>query len=236
MGSAVHNAITLFYHLPPAQQNKESLIKGLEQTWRNFDIAPEIDTLPLGKVGGFKTKEQERAAYRETQKMLKNFYNMRQADWNIHYLPTPSFARSIEDYKNLIVPLNKDYDISGKFDLVVKEESGLHIIDFKTGKSEENSNFQLRFYKLLAAKNFNQPVTKASFYYLKFERKREVDMTKHSQKSIEKEILEKIENIVTTREFEPHPTNRCDFCLFRKTCSRNIDSQPETSAPEDLPF
>src|SRR5918912_462716 len=99
---------------------------------------------PLGKWGGFQTLEEEREYYREAQNMLRNFYKICETNPDIAFLPTQDLKRSIEGYKNLITHINDSFDISGKFDLILKTSGRLHIIDFKTSKKEESDFFQLR--------------------------------------------------------------------------------------------
>ena len=240
LGGAIHNAITLFYHLPHEKQTLEELLLSLRETWRNFDVAPKMEELPLGKVGGFKTIEEERQAYREAQEMLENFFEMRSPDWDIFYRPTKDFVNSIEDYKGLITPLNEGADISGKFDLIIEEKDGLRIIDFKTGRNDREDVFQLHFYKILAEKNFQIPVAKGSFFFLKSKTEKEHNLEGQDAKELENEILERIENIKQTVTFEAQPSTLCQFCLFRNFCSegglKTTGSREEIEAPSDLPF
>jgi len=144
LGKAIHNAITLYYYLSLSQRTKENLMKKLEEAW--ISEARWNKKPPLLQWGGFESVEE-----------------MAEENPAIHYLPTEDFRRSIKDYQDLIVSLNDDYDISGKFDLITQDNDGLHIIDFKTAKKEKTDPFQLDFYQLLAELNFNKPVERASF-------------------------------------------------------------------------
>lgn len=241
LGKAVHNAITLFYHSPPKERTQDLLVKHLKKTWRS-EIIWNQDP-PLGNWGGFGTIEEERNSYRQATLMLKNFLKMAEIEPEIEYLPTEDFNRSIDDYKNLITPLSADFDISGKFDLIIKDENeNLSIVDFKTGKNDDDDAFQLRFYKILAETNLNKPVQKASFYFLKSAEKKEFDLGNWSSKEIKGEILEKINVIKNTKNFETKPSKLCKFCLFKEFCpeKRNIDEiitgTSIEDSPNDLPF
>lgn len=241
LGKAVHNAITLFYYLPARQRTEQSILEQLKKTWVSevqWNKKP-----PLEKWGGFKTIEEERDSYREAILMLKNFFGIAEHEPEIEYLPTEDFRRSIDDYLNLITPLNQDFDISGKFDLIIRDsDDSLHIIDFKTGKKEDNNDFQLRFYKLLAEENFKKPVKKASFYFLKSGNKREFDLGEGETERIKKEILGKINLIKATDSFEPKPSKLCKFCLFKGFCPEKervnqiIGEVDEEDYSDDLPF
>ena len=216
LGKAVHNAITLYYYLPLSQRTEENLMKKLEEAW--VSEARWNKKPPLLKWGGFESLERERGVYREAIKMLKNFLKMAEENPTVHYLPTEDFRHSIKDYQDLIIPLNENYDISGKFDLITKNENGsLHIIDFKTAKKEETDPFQLDFYQLLAELNFDQPVEKASFFFLRSGKKKSFKVKKKAEE-IKDDILSRIEKIKRTEEFKPKPSKLCQYCLFAGFC------------------
>lgn len=241
LGKAVHNAITLFYHLPPEERTEEDLKKHLKETWRSEVMGNKNP--PLGKWGGFASLDEEREAYGQALLMLKNFLKMALAEPEIEYLPTQDFSRSIEDYKNLIKPLSEDFDISGKFDLIIRNDDGsLHVIDFKTGKKEDDDDFQLKFYKLLAEENFQKPVGRASFYFLKTSNKKEFDLSQEKTEKIKNLILQKISQIKAVEKFNPQPDKLCKFCLFKTFCpaKEKIDGLTQETTEEDyaddLPF
>lgn len=240
LGSAVHDAITLFYHQSPGERTKESLSELLKKTWTSDVIWNKKP--PLGKWGGFKTLEEEREFYSKAILMLKNFYDLADKEPEIEHLPTQNLRKSMDDYINLITPLNDDFDISGKFDLITKEEDFLHVIDFKTGKREEEDHFQLRFYKLLAEKKFEKPVARASYYFLRSANKKRVDLQDEGLENIENEVLERIYQIKNTDKFETKPGKLCKFCLFKTFCpekekvNKITKDVGEEGCSDDLPF
>lgn len=241
LGKAVHNAITLFYHLPASRRTKEGLKEQLRKTWLSevqWNKKP-----PLGKWGGFKNLEEEREAYAEALLMLKNFLKIADREPQIEYLPTEDLRRSIEDYLNLTTSLNEDFDISGKFDLIISgQDNSLHVIDFKTSKKEGVDDFQIRFYKVLAEANFKKAVKKASLYFLKKGKIKEFDLEKEETEEIKEEIIGLIEQIKTTKSFEPKPSKLCRFCLFKNFCpekekvNQMIKEVKEKDYSDDLPF
>lgn len=240
LGKAVHNALTLFFHSPSEERTKDSLKDHLKETWRSEMMKNKKP--PLGKWGGFATLEEERQSYGEALKMLNNFMDMFEEDFEIEYLPTADFYHSIKDYQDLITPLSRDFDISGKFDLVAREGDSLHIVDFKTSKREEENPFQLRFYKILAEEKFKKPVKKASFYFLKTGKKKEFDLEPEKKDKIKSEILDKIKKIVATESFGPQPSKLCQFCLYRTFCplkdevKKIVGDIKEEEFTDDLPF
>lgn len=239
MGKAVHNAITLFYHSPLPDRTKDNLKKHLSQTWLSEVMWNK--KMPLGKWGGFTSLEEERDFYRQTLAMLENFLEIGEIEPEIEYLPTSDFSHSINDYLNLITPIYDDINISGKFDLITKNDDGsLKIIDFKTGKKEDENQFQLKFYKLLAETKFEKPVKKASFFFLKTGNIKDFDMDQDVQ-IIKEEVLNKIQKIAKTQDFATRRSALCKFCLFRDFCPekekvKEMTKKPEEVYPEDLPF
>lgn len=241
LGKAVHNAITLFYHLPESQRTEENLKEQLKKTWESEAMWNKKP--PLGKWGGFESLEEERESYKEAILMLKNFLKITEIAPSFKYLPTENLKKSIDDYINLITPISKDYDISGKFDLIIQQGGALHIIDFKTGKNEEEaSGFQLRFYKLLAEEKYKKPVKKTSFYFLRSGSIKESRSKKEDTEEIKKEILGKIKEIKSTKDFVPQPSGLCRFCIYKNFCpkkeevNQRIKSVKKEDYPDDLPF
>lgn len=240
LGKAVHNAITLYYYLPLSQRNEKNLLKKLQEAWTSearWNKKP-----PLLQWGGFESIEEERGVYAEAVKMLRNFLKMADENPAIHYLPTGDFRRSIKDYHDLIVPLNENYDISGKFDLITKDNDGLHVIDFKTAKKEETDPFQLDFYQLLAELNFDKPVKKASFYFLKSGKKKSFVVKKKAEK-IKEDVLKRVEKVNQTEDWETRPSKLCQYCIFTSFCPAKRKAEELTKKADeeelysdDLPF
>jgi putative RecB family exonuclease len=215
-GQAVHGAITLFYHLPDKERTLENLKKCLEQAWfseLNSDLKP-----PLGLLGGFKDIEHEREAYRESLIMLKNFFELKDDKPSLFLIPSKNIKDSFDDYKDMIKPIGDKISISGKFDQIDKlENNNLRIIDFKTGKNNQNI-FQLEFYKLLAELNFNSKVETVSFYYLGNKKIKNYNAFNIDNEKVREEILEKVETIKNTKKFPPNPTRLCSHCDFQEIC------------------
>ncbi len=241
LGGAVHYAITLFYHLEPQNRTPKALKNCLKKAWRSE--ARKQKKPPLGKWGGFTSLEKERQYYRQGLEMLVNFFQIAEHHPNIKYLPTEDPDNSIDDYINLVTPINDQFNISGKFDLIVQEKNNLlHIIDFKTGQSNFADSFQLRFYKLLAESKFNQPVERASFYFLRSKNKDSFDI-EANKNQIKKEITEKIKAIESCQKISPQPSKLCRYCLFIPFCPQKEavekligQSKEEQNFPDDLPF
>jgi len=215
-GSAVHDAITLFYYLPKEKRNFKNLRDFLYKAW--FSEKEPEKTPPLGKIGGFEDINHERKVYSEALMVLKNFYEIGDIAPSIFYLPTENIKYSFSDYSDLVQPINDNDFISGKFDRIDKLEDGtLRIIDYKTSKNH-NNKFQLDFYRILAELNFNIPVTKVSFYYLDRKEIADFPSSDTPKKEIKQKILEDILRIKETQNYEPRPSALCGHCDFKKIC------------------
>jgi len=211
-GSAVHGAITLFYHSKSKTFN--NLKKCLEKAWFS-----EIDVYkkpPLGEVGGFKDLKHERKIYMDCLHLLHNFYDMDEG-LDLFYFPIKTIKDSFEDYEKMIKPLFADISISGKFDRIDKIKNGLRVVDFKTGKSK-NGFSQLEFYKLLAELNFNKKVNQVSYYYLNDKKIQDFNVSDSDTKIIKDKIINKIKKIRETKEFPPNPDSLCNHCDFKEIC------------------
>ena len=239
LGKAVHNAITLYFYLPKTEKTWLNLKEQLKICWRSEVMKQKMP--PLGKWGGFASLQEERQYYLQAVKMLANFQRLFPQEVKIKFLPTDNIFNSIEDYQNLIKPLTEEYDISGKFDLILDLGSSLSVVDFKTSKNEEKDNFQLKFYKLLAELNFNQPVSRASFYYLRTGRVKEFILDNIDKEKIAEEVKEKIKLIKKEKDFKPQPSPLCRYCLFKHFCPAKKEvekylNQPVEEEIGDLPF
>ena len=241
LGKAVHDAITLFLYLPEKEKTLENLKEQLKASWWSEAMPQKIP--PLGKWGGFKNLNEERQYYKKALKLLANFYKTFDQKIKIKLLPTRNIKRSIDDYKKLIKPVNDNFDISGKLDLVLDLNNGsLEVVDFKTGKSEEKDDFQLRFYKLLTELNFGQPVSKASFYYLRTGNIKEFNLEKDDLEKIKKEVIKKIKKIQAQKEYITKPSKLCRYCMFKTFCpakkevSQYIQEPLQEGFADDLPF
>jgi CRISPR/Cas system-associated exonuclease Cas4 (RecB family) len=215
-GQAVHDAITLFYHLPKEERNFKNLKNCLKEAWYS-DLNP-FKNPPLGELGGFKTLAHERRVYRESLNLLNNFFKLSEINPPLFYLPSKDIKNSYKDYEKLIRPLNNLFFISGKFDQInFVSSKGLEVIDYKTGKGNSD-HFQLYFYKLLAELNFEFPVKKATFYYLDSKRKKEFDLSSLSQRKIKEMVLERIKEIESQRHFPCRVSRFCEHCDFLEIC------------------
>jgi len=215
-GSAVHGAITLFYHLSPPERTFKNLKDLLYEAW--FSETDLKRTPPLGELGGFNSLSHERKIYFDTLKALKNFFNLKDIEPPLFYLPTKDIKHSFSDYESMVQPIHEEFSISGKFDRIDKLSDGtLRIIDFKTSRNHQD-RFQLDFYRILAELNFKLPVSKVSFYYLTEGQIVDFPVFNNDHQDFKDKILERAMIIKNTQEFTPKTSNLCKYCDFKEIC------------------
>lgn len=147
LGQSVHDALSQFLKLPPLQRSKDEL-------WRIFDFLWQGLS---GEKGGFSSNEEERGFKERATNMLARFWGNKHFQ-EVEAVQIPAFPK---------VELGNDLILTGKLDWVEKDDQGYHIIDFKTGKSEEREDSQqLPIYSVLVSKIFGSPKIRTSFWYL----------------------------------------------------------------------
>ena len=152
LGSAVHEVLESLSVLPKQSRFDESLIAKLENVWQKVS----------GKNGGFTNGESEHKYKTRGQEMLRRVMNNPGPISGLAVkiqMDLPQFWLSEED--NII--------LCGKIDWLeyLPDTDSVHIIDFKTGKSEEDpDSLQLPIYHLLTHHCQKYRASKASYWYL----------------------------------------------------------------------
>ena len=110
-----------------------------------------------------------------------------------------------------------NYWVGGRIDAIVKDETQYYILDYKTGSTPNNPeyDFQTMIYLLAATKFFK---TKCSFVYinLKQNTNHKIDLNENLEKEYEKKILETCNSINNTTSFKKG--QNCKFCEFSTFC------------------
>lgn len=152
LGQSVHEVLESLSQLPKEKRFQESLMTKLDAVWEKV----------RGKRGGFASDDVEYGYKVRAQDMLrrviKNPGPIGRAAVKIQ-TELPFFWLSEEE--NII--------LCGKIDWLeyLADDDTVHIIDFKTGKHEEDAaSLQLPIYHLLVANCQKRKVSKASYWYL----------------------------------------------------------------------
>lgn len=152
LGQVVHDVIESLSILPVEKRFEESLITKYDSAWKAVS----------GLRGGFPNADVE-ARYKERGRlMLKRVME--------HPGPLKNLAVKIKmDLPYYFLSEDENIILCGKIDWLeyIKETDSVHIIDFKTGKRDENpSSLQLPIYHLLVANCQKREATKASYWYI----------------------------------------------------------------------
>ncbi len=199
LGQAVHQVVESLSVIPTKDRFSEPLIPKFERVWQSLS----------GKKGGFESEEQERRYFERGKKMLKRVVD------------NPGPLNDLAVKINMDLPYywlsEKDNIIlCGKIDWLeyLPKKDSVHIIDFKTGKGEEDSgSLQLPIYHLLVHNCQKRKVDKASYWYLNRDdgliTKKLPDLKKSHQ-----QILKVAKEIKLARQLERFkcPHNGCRAC------------------------
>lgn len=153
LGSAVHEVIEGLSILPVEERLVIPLSQKLDSAWQKV----------TGKIGGFKSVEQETEFKERGRVMLK-----RVEDHPEHIL-NKAIKLPSDFIPNYYLSEEDDIILCGKIDWLeyLEDTDSIHIIDFKTGRNEEHEDsLQLPIYLLLATNLQSRAVTKASYWYL----------------------------------------------------------------------
>lgn len=158
LGIAVHETLEGLLAYKAEDRFKKSLLETFEENWEKVS----------GKVGGFKNANEELEAKARAKKMIERV--------NENPGPLTQLAVKLKEHKNGMPPnfyLSEADNIilSGKIDWLqyVPEDDSVKVIDFKTGKNDEDKDsLQLPIYALLLAQPEIQKrkVSGAAYWYI----------------------------------------------------------------------
>lgn len=209
IGNAVHVALCNYYKVPQVERNFQSLKQELTKVWKPT----------RGALWGFASLDEERGWFLDALKMLKTFYDYQFDDEHLFYVPDP-YSR--EEF--IRIPLSDSLSLTGKVDRIDEEDDGLHIVDYKTGKKQDDDDFQVMIYVLLAKEKFGRPIKKASYFYLR---------TGHWKTFTpgdgdEKITIEKVKRLVSAIQndtvYEAVPSKLCGWCDFLEYCPKKKEA------------
>lgn len=152
LGQSVHEVLESLSQLPAASRFAEPLMNRLDEAWKKVS----------GKKGGFLDEESEYKYKKRAQEMIRRVWN--------HPGPISGLAVKIQtDLPHCWLSEEENIILCGKVDWLeyLKDTDSVHIIDFKTGKNEEDpDSLQLPIYLILVTLCQKRKVTKASYWYL----------------------------------------------------------------------
>jgi ATP-dependent helicase/DNAse subunit B len=155
LGSAVHEVIESLAILPAEERLKISLVKKFDPVWLKYS----------GKKGGFKNYSNE-SVYRD--RGISMLMNLQENPGPISKAAIKIKTGSM-GLPNYYLSEKDNIILCGKIDWLeyLADTDSVHVIDFKTGKNEEQEeSLQLPIYLLLATNTQSKKVTKVSYWYL----------------------------------------------------------------------
>lgn len=153
LGTAVHEVVEALSAISTRDRFKESLLEKFEKVWKKYS----------GKKGGFLSETEEEDYKNQGREMIRKIIKN----------PGPLKSLSVKMKEDLPFYWLSEEDniiLCGKIDWLeyLPESDGVHVIDFKTSKKEEDEDsLQLPIYHLLVANIQNRKVEKASYWYLR---------------------------------------------------------------------
>ena len=204
MGAHVHNALKDFYEkVEPANRTYEVLEQLLRKRWTE-------------NRQGFLDKDDEHEWGVKALQMLK-LYTFKQDVTKQPLL--------LENYYDM--DLTDDIKVIGRIDRVDQDAEGLHVIDYKTGKFDENevSDTQLIMYAMITHANQQVPVYKASYLYLATNQWYSIDISEDLYEPISEELIDQVEKIKADQKMTPRISSRCKHCDFIDICPKSSEAK-----------
>jgi ATP-dependent helicase/DNAse subunit B len=156
LGVSVHNTLEALKEIPLEERKTENLLQDFEKEWQKV----------TGKKGGFKNEEEEAAAKERGGVMIKR----------VIANPGPIARKTIRLKPaangmphNFYLSEEDNIILCGMLDWVeyIPEDDTIKVIDFKTGKYDENEDsLQLPIYLLLLNELQKRKVSGAAYWYL----------------------------------------------------------------------
>lgn len=149
-------------------------------------------------------------------------------DWQINNVTEWQFNKAELKSK---IEWKDNISIGGRLDRLDKNDSGLSIIDYKTGNSASQNDIetgeavQLPFYALLAETELNQPVSKVSYLSLTSKVKTAAQLSSDDLDSISVKISDRLSQIISQMTEGKALTAwgdeaTCQYCNINRLCRK----------------
>ena len=143
----------------------------------------------------------------------------------------------LEDYYETI--LENEWKLLGRVDRVYEEADGLHVIDYKTGKLDEEriSNLQLVLYAIIMQAKTGRPVVRASYLYLQNYTWKTLEIQEEDFAEAIAVVKKKIHTLSQDQEFPArmNPYCPCDFleiCPIKAEVLKQKEKNPARAGGE----
>lgn len=201
LGQVVHSVVESLSEISTEDRFSVSPLIKFEEEWKKIS----------GETGGFENEEQETTYKKRGRSMVQKIID------DPKFLTNKTIKlKSKIGLPNYWFSESDNIILCGKIDWIeyLPETDSIHIIDFKTGKFEEdNESLQLPIYYLLAKNLQSRKISKASYWYLdngKGVVEKKLPDEEDAIKKISK-IAERISLALKLDHFKC-PTDGCKYC------------------------
>lgn len=219
LGLVVHEVIESLSVLPTDKRFETPLVKKLDEVWEKIS----------GEKGGFTTPDVEARYKRKAEEMLRR----------VTKNPGPLTRLAVKIQMELPYYWLSEEDeiiLCGKIDWLeyMKDTDSVHIIDFKTSKTDEDeSSLQLPIYYLLTKNCQSREVEGASYWYIS--RKDQPDKQKLPDlEKAHKLILKIAKKIKLARQLESFNCPKGDGCRACKEYEKILKGDAKLVGEDEM--
>ncbi|KKS77676.1 MAG: hypothetical protein UV74_C0013G0137 [Candidatus Woesebacteria bacterium GW2011_GWB1_43_14] len=199
-GQVVHSVLESLSTLPQEERFKVSPLTKFKAEWDKVS----------GKRGGFKSKEEEDNYKEQARSMIQM----------VTENPGPLSNKAVKikgDLPYYWISEDENIILCGKIDWLeyLPITDSVHIVDFKTGREEEDEDsLQLPIYHLLVANTQSRKVDRASYWYLAGDGKL-VEKKLPELSAAHRKVLKIAKRIQLARQIEhlKCPHGGCNYCI-----------------------
>jgi hypothetical protein len=160
LGLAVHDTLDILSKIPTEERISFPFLDVYNRCWKKYK----------GKVGGFRGEQEESDFKLQGRDMIQRVEDNLAPLLNIN-IQNNQLAKVDnfnEDLASLYLSEDEGIILCGKLDWIeISDNGAVRIIDFKTGKNDENMDSpQLYIYYLLASSCQPNPVGEVAYWYL----------------------------------------------------------------------
>lgn len=222
MGQHVHDTLKdLMSRVPPGERTVERAEAILREKWRR-------------NREGFSDVDDERRWGEKALRQVRAFLSWQDVaitPWRVE--------------ETLNVLLTPEIKLGGRVDRIDREDGGLVVKDYKTGRFHAGSAkpLQILLYATGVRKKFREPIVRALYLFLEEQREVEVPVGEGDLALAEEELAERVEVIRQESRsgagFAPRPNRLCGSCDFLEICPARAEAETAWGGEpveEELPF
>ena len=218
-GKTMHNTFYAFLKYVNEGAGKKSDLFGFgdKNNKNSFGLSDLLNVYEKNWIGDwYENKNQKEEYYKLGKKIVKEFYN--------EFVKNSPEILKINNVFALEMPFNLkigEHTLYGVIDRIDETESGVVIIDYKTGKVKDKltseDKEQLLIYQIAAEEIFKLKPSKLVYYYLNEGKKASFLGSEKEILELKEKIIQEIEDIKTS-SFKATPGRQCAFCDFKDIC------------------